>query len=209
MGRLAQILRPHEWVGLAAGAALAVTIYAALIHPSLQLMGLETEAAGRRTAADRELAQLRNQYQQLIDAVALDRRRLKEIGGSPPLSSQKDRQIARVTALAKDCSVMVDQYSPIETVEQEDHEAVLLQFSGRAGYSAVRDYLRRLESEIDFVDITHFSIAKAPKEGVDECRLSWSVRVNGMRPATGAPARSDKRAEADDTNSQPQRGGRG
>lgn len=179
---LAQILRPHEWIGLGAGFVLAVAIYAALIHPSLQMVGQEEQAAVCRAGAERELTQLRIEYQQLLSSIADRQRILKELGGSPPLVSQKDRQIARVTAMAKDCGVKVDQFSPIETVDQEDHQAVLIQFAGRATYAQLQDYFRRVESEIDFVDITHFSVTKLQKESAAECQMSWSCRINGMRP---------------------------
>jgi hypothetical protein len=192
MKRLAVILRPHEWIGLGAGLVLAVAIYAALIHPSLQMVGQEEQAAASRAAAERELTQLRVEHQQLLSSIADYQRRLKELGGSPPLVSEKDAQIARVTSLAKECGVKVDQYSPIETVDQEDHQAVLLQFAGRATYEKLQAYFRRIEREVDFVDITHFSVTKLPKGDTAECQMSWSCRINGMRPdspATQEPAR--------------------
>ncbi len=185
MIRISHILRPHEWIGLGAGLTLAAAIYLALIHPSLRLVGQEDEAAGRRSSAEKELTRLRTEYQQLQAGIADYRRRLRAVGGSPPLASEKDRQIARVTALAHDCGVKVDQYSPIETLEQADHQEVLLQFAGRATYVSIVEFFGRMEGEIEFVDITHFSITRTREEGVSECQVNWSCRVTGMRTDDG------------------------
>lgn len=197
MPRLPNILRPHEWIGLAAGLALAGIIYAALIHPSLRLVGLEEEAGVRRNAAEKELAQLRTEYQQLQTRIGDHQRRLKELGGSPPLASQKDRQIALVTSLAKDNAVKVDQYSPIETVDQEDHQAVLLQFAGRATFAGLHQYFQRVESDVDFVDITHFTIVRLQKDVENDCQVSWSVRINGVRPSEPGTPSPDKKLVAE------------
>jgi hypothetical protein len=158
-------------------------MYAVLIHPSLRMVGQEDLATARRNANEKELNDLRNEYQQLQASISDYQRRLLELGGSPPKANQKDRQIARVTALAKECHVKVNQVAPIETVDQEDHQAVLLQFGGQASYRAARDFFRRVENEIDFVDVTNFSVSKVPQEvGSGECVVTWSCRINGMRP---------------------------
>jgi hypothetical protein len=182
MGKFRYILRPHEWIGFGVGVALAAAIYLVLIHPSLRLVGLEEHAANQRTRTEKELAQLRTEYQQLRAGIGDYHRRLREVGGSPPLASEKDRQIARVTALANLCGVRVDQYSPIETLDQADHQEVLLQFAGRATYAEIVEFFRRIETEIDFVDVTHFSITRTQQEGVRYCQVNWSCRVTGMRP---------------------------
>lgn len=188
MARRRNILQPHEWIALGAGLFLATGIYFLLIHPSLQQVGQEAQAEHERSEADRELTQLRLDYQQLQATIQQYRRRLKEVGGSPPLISQKDALIARVTALAGQSRVKVDQYAPIETVDQEDHQAVLLQFTGRGTPAAIQDYFRRLETEIDFIDVTHFVVSRLQKESAAECQVSWSCRINGMRPEA-APAK--------------------
>lgn len=194
--RVDNILKPREWICLASGLVAAGAIYALMIHPSLQLHAELDRARAVKKGAQEELERVSTELQHVQHRIFEDKKRLAELGGSPPSAREKDLQIARLTRLARMCNVTIDQYSPIDTVEEEDHLAFFVQFTGRGAFSAVQRYLNRVESEIDFVDVTHFSITSAPEAAAPVCFLSLSCRINGMRTETVEPGRSVQRQAA-------------
>jgi Tfp pilus assembly protein PilO len=179
----------REWIALSAGLAVAALIYAVLIQPPLRLSSAYDPAMEARRVAEEELADTRTSLERLQRQLVRDRARLEELGGSPPPANEKDLVIARVTGLANDCQLTVDRYLPIDVVDEPDHRAVFVRFVGRGEYHAIENYFRRFENEIDFADITHFSIIAEPAGVAHTCQLTWSCRINGLRPdATGEPA---------------------
>ncbi len=180
--RLNEMLKPKEWIGLTVGLVAAGAIYFLLIEPSLDLGSRREEAAAAQKKAESELGRLQGQFQNLQQRVVDARKRLSESGGSPPPADKKDFQIARINALAELCKITVDQYVPLGTVEEVDHQAVFLQFTGRGDFASIREYFSRLESQIDFVDVTHFALTSVVKENSPVCLVNWSCRINGVRP---------------------------
>jgi hypothetical protein len=181
-------LRPVHWVVLATGVVLAVMIYGVWIHPSLELVARLDEAREARTEADEALEQAHATFQRLQQRIRANRDRLEEMGGTPPPESQRDFQIARLTALAGLCDLAIDQYVPVDSVVASDHLAFHVQFIGRGSFAAIQEYFRRVETEVDFVDITHFSINSANsanpvnEESTAEALASWSCRINTSKP---------------------------
>jgi hypothetical protein len=188
------LMKPQEWLGLITGLLATGAIYAFLIHPSVQLFAQQDEAFEARALAERELEKSRDEYQRVQETITASLKRLRALGGTPPPASEKDLQISRVTSLAKECAVTIDQYLPIETVDHEDHQSNLLQFTGRGSYASIQRYFQRFESDLDFVDITNFSITTTGKQPGSQCVVSWSCRINGMltpgggRKPAGLPA---------------------
>lgn len=177
-------LRLEEWVALAASVVVFVCAYLFLIHPSMELVARHDQASEQRRQAEADLRKARERLEELQVQITRHRQRLNELGGSPPGAAERELQISRVTALAAACQLSVDQYLPIDTVEESDHQAAFVQFAGRGDFAAIRAYLGRLETQLEFIDISHFSITADPRE--TGCRLSWSCRINGIR-AEDAP----------------------
>ncbi len=176
-----QLLRTNEWLSLAAGLTAAGMLYLFLIHPSLrQHADLELARAGE-SSAQKQLRQAEQQLDRLRKRIVEREKELEQLGGSPPLVTQRESQIARVTDLAGACGITIDRYAPLGEAEESDHVAFFVQFSARATFASLCQFLHRLENEIDFVDVTHFSTSPISQKGKGECVLSWSCRINGMR----------------------------
>ena len=174
------LIRSKEVLATAGGLVAGALIYAILIQPSIQLTSEYTQALEAKNQAEEELANLHNEYQKLQQDIQVNKHQLGALGGSPPPASQKDVQIARVTTLANNCELKVDQYSPVDTWDKVDHQELFLRFAGRGKFQAIQKFLQRLEAEIDFVDVTHFSIALVVLDGPTICTFNWACRINGM-----------------------------
>ena len=200
--RFDNILKPKEWIGLAAGLLVAGGLYFVLIHPSLQSYAELEHARTARRQAEQELERTRTTFEQTRQRIAEAKQQLEELGGSPPRADEMDLQVARLTALAARCRVTLDQYSPIDTVDETDHRAFFVQFTGRGHFAAVQQLFSRIESEIDFVDVTHFTITSVGNEATPICFVGWSCRINGIladaiepRETAGRPGRGPASTE--------------
>jgi hypothetical protein len=199
-----RLLNRGEWLALSAWLLAAGGVYFGLIHSSWQHVAAQDEALAARLSAEKSLEASRLKFDQTQRRILGHQRELEHLGGSPPLIREKDIQIARVMTLAQQCGISVDRYQPIDSVEQVDHTAFFVEFVGRGDFLAMQTFFRRLEGEIDFVDITHFSAtlvdgrgAATPSASPDQtrapgCLITWSCRINGMR--------SDAAAESNDPN---------
>lgn len=209
--RLNNLFAAREWICLAGCLLAGAGVYLGLIQPSMALYAQHDLAEEEARSAEKEVADLRARYEEIQQQIGQRRARLQELGGSPPPAAEQDLQIARITALAKACGVSIDQYLPIGSVDEEDHRAAFLQFSARGDFFALQEFFRRVESQIDFVDITHFAMTSSQQEEGAACQLSWSCRINGMRPPAPVkvqhkdPRSGPKPAEAADNA--PSRGG--
>ena len=191
---LGHMLTPREWAGLAGGLVAAGLIYALLVHPSLELFADLDRARLAKTEAEARLEQSHAKFDKLHRQIANAKKRLAELGGPPPHTSEKDFQVARLTTLARRCGITIDQYSPIDTVDNGDYRAFFFQFAGRGDFKSIWQYFDRIESEIDFVDLTHFTISSIPTGSAGACSVAWSSQINGMRTDTLDPAQSVQRA---------------
>ena len=190
-----QILKPHEWLSLASGLLVAGAIYALLIHPSLKsLTDLPRLRVTRRAAQD-ELARLQNKLQRAESQIRQDRAILAGMGGGPPPSGQKDLQIARLTALATQCHVKINQYVPIDTVDYQDHRAHMVEFSAQGRFPDMHRFFSLIESTIDFVDVTHFVINVVQADQNSQCLVTWSCRINGITPEMSPRESPGQRAD--------------
>ncbi|UCD30566.1 MAG: type 4a pilus biogenesis protein PilO [Planctomycetota bacterium] len=175
------ILKPKEWICIIAGLSLTVVIYMVTIHPSLQLFAdLEKARLEKKKACD-ELAQTQAHEQQLLKQISQNRKTLAQIGGSPPMEHEKDALIAQLTDLANKCQIVIDRYSPLDTIEKSNHRAYFVQFTGHGGFNSFKQYFKLVENQIDFVDVTHFSITADQNKESAACQMTWSCRINCMR----------------------------
>lgn len=174
-------LKPREWALLAVWLLAAGLIYVLLIHPSWRLYTDLEQAEASKKEATEHLEQVRGQLERLQRQISESKKRLAEIGGPPPHEDQKDTQIACLTALAKRSGVTVDQYFPIDTIDNGDCRAFFIQFVGRGQFDAIRRFFASVESEMDFVDLTHFAVTASTTETSSLCSMAWSCQINGLR----------------------------
>jgi len=175
-------LNPHEWMSLAGGILVAGACYALLIHPSLQALADLPRCREDKQAVQQELDQARASLQRAQAQITEGKIRLSEMGGGPPSASQKDRQIARLTALADRCHVMIMQYMPIDVVEHVDHRAFMVEFVGQGNFMGIQRLFGLVESSVAFVDVTHFAISRVHADETSQCVVTWTCRINGVRP---------------------------
>lgn len=171
---------PREWLMLAAALLMGSAIYTILIYPSLQLIGDGGEALRQKQRAEGELAAATETHEHLQHRLDAGRERLEELGGAPPSARENDRKIDRLTSLAQKSLITIDRYQPIEIVEQSDHSAFFVEFAGRGDFLMLLQYFRHIERDIDFVDVTHFSITHIENHQPPMCLVTWSCRINGM-----------------------------
>ncbi|GMV98271.1 MAG: hypothetical protein HRF43_09695 [Phycisphaerae bacterium] len=177
-----------EWVGLAAALAGGALIYLLLIHPSIRSFAALNFARDTRESAVQELIEVRREHQALVKHIADQKRQLESLGGSPPSLADKENQIARITAIAGECQLAIDQYSPIGEVDTDDYSAVYVAFAGRGSFPNIREFLRRIEANLDYVDVTHFTLTSSPNPAAPTepaCLLTLSCKLSGM-PRTNA-----------------------
>jgi len=181
-------LNPHEWMSLAGGILVAGACYALLIHPSLQSLADLPRCRKDRQAAQHELDQARTTLQRTQKQITEGKTLLSRMGGGPPPASQKDRQIARLTALADRCHVKIMQYVPIDIVEHADYRAFMVEFVGQGDFVNIQRLFVLIESNVDFVDVTNFAVSRVPADESSRCLVTWTCRINGVRPNLKAPA---------------------
>lgn len=174
---------PGEWIALTCALLSAGGIYAGLIHPSLGLADALDAARLDRNAAMESLAEAQRQHQALLLRIVDQQKQLASLGGSPPSLNDKEVQLARVAGMARDCRLVLDQYLPTGDVDTPEYSASFVQFAGRGTFPQVRSFFRQVETEMDYIDITHFTLTSAmdsakPDEPI--CMLTWSCKLSGM-----------------------------
>lgn len=190
------ILEPHQWLIMIGGVLLISAVYALLIHPSLKDMTELPRVQEEEQAARKELNDLRDKLQGTERQIRENREALAVLGGAPPPISEKDMQIARLTALADGCGVQVNQVAPIDIVDYADHRAFMVEFAGQGSFISIQQMFELIESQVDFVNVTNFSITAGQPSETSTCRVSWSCRINGINldlAETPAPPRTEDR----------------
>jgi hypothetical protein len=185
-----------EWVALVAGVLAAGGIYASFIHPSVLTVAAMGDARARYEAASNDLVEARRQHQALLSNVVEQRKELAGLGGSPPSLRNKEAQLARISTIARDCQVVVDQYQPIGDLDTSEYSATYVQITTRGPFPQICCFFRRVEAEMEYVDVTHFTLTSSvnrAKPAETACLVNWSCKLSGMprqgsEPATpGAP----------------------
>jgi len=186
-------LKP-EWVAVAAGVLAAAGIYLGFIHPSVATVAAMGEAQARHEAASNDLLEARRQHQALLSTIAEQKDQLAKLGGSPPSLNDKEAQLARIAAIARDCHVAIDQYQPIGDLDTSEYSAAYVQITARGAFPQICEVLRRVEAELEYVDVTHFtlsSVSTHEKATEPACQVSWSCKLSGMPRQTNGPEKAD------------------
>lgn len=193
--RIVQFKVRGEWVALACALMAASGIYLALIHPSLESVAALDEARTERDATMKELHETQQEHQNLLTTIIAQKAQLEALGGSPPSLDEKEAQLARIAALARDCRLKLDQYSPLGNVDTPEYSAVYVQFSGRASFTQIREFFSRFESAMDYADVTHFTLTSSfgdARTTEPACLVTWSCKLSGMPRKPAAPAQPDR-----------------
>ncbi len=164
--------------------AIIVGIGAMLIvrGPLRESKGLAT-ARQECARIQRELTEIQSNRQQIVQRMESDASRLKDQGGGLPGIRQLERYMTHVTSLASASGVTIDSLTPSPQLERDDHTDVYVSFTGRGPFLSFHRLLRGIEQQLDYVDVTHFSIVKGESAHAG-CRLEWSLRLR-VKPSAG------------------------
>lgn len=174
-------------LGLVDAIGASVVAVVAIAGTALLLTGPIREARGlwgARSACAQTVRELdavhteTNRFRAEADAA---RRQLSSIGGGLPATSQIERYLAQVTALASAQGISIDSLVPAPLREREDHREIYVAFTGRGTFPAFHRLLCGIEKGLDYADVTHLSVlARDASEG-GECQLEWSLRIRTSR----------------------------
>lgn len=177
-----------DTIGAAAVLLIGAGGYLLLLQRPLEECGrlpIVREAAAQ---AARDLAAVQSERERLRREVEESDRKLASVGGGLPESREIDRYLARVMAAAADNGISIDTLSPSPATEQGDHREVRVNFVGRGSFVGFQRMLRAIEHDLEYADVTHFSVASGAEGSESLCRLSWSLRIHTNRD--GPPART-------------------
>jgi Tfp pilus assembly protein PilO len=131
--------------------------------------------ASRR--ADAELSTMRAETGRLRHEIEGSTKTLAAFGGGLPEARDIDRYLAQVMAAATASGITIDTVSPLPTTEQDDHEEIHVSFAARGPFVGFHRMLRAIEHDLEYADITHFSVASGSEGSESSCRLNWSLRI--------------------------------
>jgi hypothetical protein len=181
----------------AIGAAAALTIagggYLLLIHKPLQEAGRLSLVRQAAEQTARDLAAMEADTSRLRRQIDAGTKKLASIGGGLPEAREIDRYLARVMAIAATNDIAIDVLSPLPASDQDDHQELHVNFVGRGSFAGFHRMLRDTERELEYGDVTHFSVVSRDAGSGSSCRLNWSLRIRTTRdtPITKAVAHEE------------------
>ena len=147
------------------------------IGPSLDTIRAQAAARDACDAQEMRYRATRNNHfrvrrtlQDLLD-------QLEREGGGMPLSSAVDQRIARMAAIAQACGVTIEEVHPQDLPQTAEHLAARIDFRARGSYSGFRRFLRQVEEQMSFLDVTHFAMTRSTAPADGTCQITWSVRM--------------------------------
>jgi hypothetical protein len=174
--------------------------YLLWIGPSLETIRAQATARAaceaqemRYRAARTNHFRVRRTLQDLLDQVE------REGGGMLPCSAV-DQRIARMASFAKTCGVVIEEVNPQDLPQTAEHMSTRIDFRARGSYSGFLRFLRQVEVQMSFLDITHFALRRGSAPTNGDCQITWSVRMYSRADepvaARDAPRRSRSAAGA-------------
>ena len=156
------------------------------IGPALQTARAKTPAMEACSAQEQRYRAARADYFRVRRTLGNLLEQVRHEGGGMPARAAVDQRIAEMAAIAQACGVVIEEVDPEELPPLEEHLVTQVRFRARADYSAFRHFMRRVERQMPFLDITHFSLTarSAPSNG--PCRITWSVRMYSATEEFGA-----------------------
>lgn len=156
---------------------LCASGYFLWIGPSLET--IRAQAAARAACEAQEMRyraaranhfRVRRTLQDLVAQVE------REGGGMPPCSAV-DQRIAQMAAIAQNCGVVIEEVNPRHMPQTAAHMATRIHFRASGSYSGFRRFLRQVETQMSFLDITHFALTRGAAPTNGDCQITWSVRM--------------------------------
>jgi Tfp pilus assembly protein PilO len=176
---------------LAVGALCAASYYL-WIDPSLEKARSKEATAQACRAEERRYRATRANRLRMRHTLEDLLVRLEQEGGGMPARVTVDQRIAKIASLAQAHGVVIEEVRPEELPPEGEYVESLIQFRARAGCEDFRRFLRSMERQMSFVDITHFSVGSNGGPAQAACSITWSVRMFSQAdeyPTRGTSAR--------------------
>lgn len=173
------------WLCVGAAISLAVCVYAALIHPSVVLVLHREESELQRQTAEMDYLDAVSELETIQARIEKKRQRLETLGGAPPLETREDIVVTHLTNLAVSDGISIEQFAPLDSIDAENHRAFFVQFKAHGDFGSFYRFLKRIETQVDFVDITHLSVTRVARLDESPCMIEWSCRINTRRVTDG------------------------
>lgn len=171
---------------IGAGAFLAVAIagYLLLIHRPLQDGRRLAQARAAHSRVVRDLSAVHADAQRVRRELDAASQELASIGGGLPDGERIDRYLARITVIAAAHGVSVETLAPLPVELREEYRETYIHLVCRGPFDGLHRMLRQIEAELDYADVTHFSIVRGDAESAG-CVIDWWLRICSS-PAPGA-----------------------
>jgi Tfp pilus assembly protein PilO len=173
------------------------------IAPSLET--IRAQAAARVACDAQEMRyraartnhfRVRRTLQDLLD-------QLEREGGGMPLASVVDQRIAQIAAIAQACGVTIEEVHPQNLPQTAEHLATRIDFRARGSFRGFRRFLRQVEEQMSFLDITHFALSRATAPADGGCQITWSLRMYSRADEPVAARGEPPRLRSDSGNGGP------
>jgi Tfp pilus assembly protein PilO len=173
-----------DFVGAGALLLIAAAGYLLLVHRPLQDSRRlkQTRATHGRIVVD--LSAARNDAERIRTELDATSRQLASIGGGLPDADRIDRYLGRIAAIATVNGVSIDTLAPLPSQVREDYRETYVHLVCRGPFTGLHRMLRQIERELDYADVTHFSISTGEAQSAS-CLMDWSLRVySTLAPGT-------------------------
>ncbi len=177
-----------DLVGAAAALLIVAGGYLLLIRGPWEEAGRLSAVRESCAQTTRDVADVHADTERIHRQIEASEKKLAAVGGPLPEAREIDRYLARVVAVAGASGVAIDTFVPLPPQDWEDHRALHVNFAGRGTFTALHRMLRNIERELEYADVTNFSITSNPSGGAPACQLTWSLRICTSREGPAAPA---------------------
>ena len=185
------VLYDVDAAGVAALVLLGVVAYFAVFIPvqaqQKASRALRTELTDTRSTTGQTAAQLQTVRQD----VAQLQRCLADGAAQAPTATSLTQFLSRIALLAEDANLQVLQIVPAPTQRVGDHLTSDVHISGRGRSLDFIRFLDRLARENPYQSLQRFSITQDEGAADELCTLSWTIRLNMLRPAPPTPVEDE------------------
>lgn len=164
----------------AAGAATILAIaslwYATAIHPLEQARAERQSREAALVEQQRRLSELSSQRQVLSAEIQRLRKQLSDRVDLLPRSRMNER-LARLTELATECGLTIDELSPKDWIARGALAEVPINATLRGDFADIARFMNALHDRTPDVDVRSFDIGGTPSRGSEDIRaalvLAW------------------------------------
>jgi len=175
-----------------AGVALLVLVallgYALTVHGPLRDSLRYDQARRQRDEATAGLASMRTRCASVKDQIKEYENRLQHMESSLPDPRTANGPLSRLQDLASRCGVVLTRLQPMTTTKNPGYQASLFQIAGHGSFPAIQRWLARIESDVPYLDVTHFQIRASGEKnraGQTMCLFECTPRLYLSNPEVG------------------------